>query len=69
MMRGSNEGENTMQEYVAGQDCVIPGKGIVRGGQRVTLSARAAKYLLLKGWITPAPPPPPPATPKKGRGK
>ena len=62
-----------MQDYIAGQDCVIPGIGIVRGGQRVTLSARAAKYLLLKGWITPAPPeteprPAPPAPRRRRRG-
>ncbi len=44
-----------MQEYVAGQDCAIPGVGIVRGGERVTLSDRAAKYLVLKGWLTPEP--------------
>ena len=61
-----------MKDYIAGQDCVIPGIGIVRGGERVTLSARAAKYLLLKGWITPAPAPDekedPPAPRRRRRG-
>lgn len=58
-----------MQDYTAQQDCVIPGKGIVRGGQRVTLSARAAKYLLLKGWIAPAPAEAEPEAPEPPRRK
>ena len=45
-----------MQEFIARQDCVITGHaGIVREGDRVTLSPRAARYPRLKGWIEPAP--------------
>ena len=47
-----------MQEFIARQDCVITGHaGIVRKGDRIRLSARAAKYPRLKGWIEPAPAP------------
>ena len=45
-----------MPEFIARQDCVITGHaGIVREGDRVSLSARGAKYPRLKGWIEPAP--------------
>ena len=51
-----------MQEFIASRDCVITGHaGIVRKGDRVSLSARAAKYPRLKGWIEPAP------APKRGK--
>lgn len=47
-----------MQEFIARQDCVITGHaGIVRKGDRVQLTPRAAKYPRLKGWIEPAPAP------------
>ena len=61
-----------MEEFIARQDCVITGHaGIVREGDRLTLSPRAAKYPRLKGWIEPAPAqatetadPPPGSAPK-----
>ena len=56
-----------MKEYVAVHDHVIPGIGVVREGERVTLSDRAAKYLALKGRI--APPPASPAEKPKPRPK
>lgn len=47
-----------MQEFIARQDCVITGHaGVVRKGDRIQLSSRAAKYPRLKGWIEPAPAP------------
>ena len=49
-------------EFLARQDCVIAGHpGIVRTGDRIALSPRAAKYPRLKGWIEPAPELEPPA--------
>ena len=61
-----------MEEFIALRDCVITGHaGIVREGDRVTLSPRAARYPRLKGWIEPAPAqatetadPPPEPTPE-----
>ena len=54
-----------MQEFIATQDCVITGHaGPVRGGERIRLSERAARYPRLKGWIEPAPPEPAPEAPK-----
>ena len=45
-----------MPQFVAKQDCVITGHaGIVRKGDCIPLSPRAAKYPRLKGWIKPAP--------------
>ena len=50
------------QEFIALKDCVISGHpGIVRKGDRIALTERQAKYILLKGWIEPAPAPPKPA--------
>ena len=47
-----------MQEFIAKQDCVITGHaGVVRKGERIRLSPRAAKYPRLKGWVEPAPAP------------
>ena len=44
------------QQFIAQQDCVITGvERPVRYGDRVALTARAAKYPLIRGWIAPAP--------------
>ena len=61
-----------MKDYIAAQDCVVPGVGIVREGKTVTLSARAAKYPVLKGRLAPAPvaseaPPAPKSRSRKAR--
>lgn len=46
-----------MEKFVALRDCVITGHPRpVRHGDRLTLSARAAKYPLIRGWIERAPP-------------
>ena len=51
-----------MEEFIALRDCVITGhRGIVRSGDRIQLSPRAAKYPRIKGWIAPAPAPDKPA--------
>ena len=41
------------QEFIAQQDCVIAGHGIVRAGARVALGRAQAKYPRLSGWIAP----------------
>lgn len=58
-------------EFIAKRDCLITGHpGIVREGDRISLSRRAARYPRLKGWIQPAPvasPAPEPAAPRPRR--
>ena len=45
-----------MEEFIALRDCVIAGHPPpLRHGDRLTLSARAAKYPLIRGWIERAP--------------
>lgn len=60
-----------IEEYRAQTDFRLADGVRYRVGASVRISAGAAKYPLLRGWIAPAPPPAPepppePATPRRG---